>query len=83
MINDQERDALAALMVAMSNQLIEHCDSVRIICTVGREDGASQYVSRGVGNWYAQYGSVREWLLREEEIMRMDEREEREGGERA
>lgn len=81
MINDQEREVLAALMEEVAGKLSEHCDSVRIVCSSIREDGSSQYLARGRGNWYAQYGSVREWLLREEEIMRLDEREERGGGE--
>jgi hypothetical protein len=51
--------------------LIEHFDSVQIIATrhAPDEDGTI-HASWGEGNWYARYGSVREWLLKKDEASR-------------
>lgn len=56
-------------------QLGEHFDSVQIFCTRYEpeiEDGTIQ-VSKGIGNWFARYGSVKEWTIREESEMKSKE----------
>ena len=46
-------------------QLGEHFSSVQIVATV--EDGESTTMFHdGVGNYYARYGSVKEWVAIEE-----------------
>lgn len=52
-------------------QLSEHFDSVRIVVTKDG-DGSTRRVSQGTGNWYAQYGSVKDWLMSEEEAARKE-----------
>lgn len=47
-------------------QLAEFFDTVQIVATRhGRE--RSSVWARGAGNWYGRIGSVRAWMLREEE----------------
>jgi len=45
-------------------------DTVQIIATVLNSDGTTNRHTGGVGNWYARYGSMREWLIKEEEASR-------------
>lgn len=51
----------------------EHFDSVMIFAT--RHEPAEHQGTLtfrwGSGNWYARYGHVREWLIREEEAMKV------------
>lgn len=49
--------------------LEEHFDTVQIICTRQHDKGTFQS-DLGGGNWYARYGSTREWVMRQEEMER-------------
>ena len=53
-------------------QLCEHFDSVRIIATQ-HQGGSSWMSSSGNGNWYAQMGSVREWIASRDEELRISQ----------
>lgn len=54
-------------------QLMEHFDSVQIICTrFEAKAGKTSCASRGDGNWYARVGAVREWLIRDDQATRED-----------
>lgn len=66
---DQEKEARLKLVRLVANSLGEHFDSVRIICTLGEEGDTHSY-SHGVGNLYAQHGSVREWLTEQETMLK-------------
>lgn len=61
-------------------QLVEHFDSVQIVCTKRHQSG-TLIVPRGEGNWYARYGSVRDWVLRQEEDSKCSVRRDNEGEE--
>lgn len=50
-------------------QLGERYDTVRIIVTSHR-DGQTWMTSYGNGNWYAQLGSVKDWLVKQDEELR-------------
>ncbi len=65
---DEDRDRLKKSL----NELSEHFDSVQILCTryKGGDDGGTVNISMGTGNWFARYGQMREWLIREEETSR-------------
>jgi hypothetical protein len=80
-VNKAERDEFAEKMRRVAEDLGEHAESVRIFCTIKRDDNGSgtQLIARGCGNWYAQYGSVKEWVLRAEEEVRLEERPEDDG----
>ena len=56
----------AKILERHAAQLSEHFESVRIIATTQR-DGTTSLFSSGAGNFYAQTGSVREWLARQDE----------------
>lgn len=71
---------LAAVKKALQD-LGEHFDSVMIFCTRHEgDDRGSARVAKGTGNWYARYGQVREWLVKEEEEARIEAKKELEGG---
>lgn len=40
----------------------EHFDTVQIFCTKETDTG-TRSKNYGVGNWYARYGQVRDWVL--------------------
>lgn len=66
-----EDDDLKRVTEAL-NSLGEHFDSVHIFAT--RHEPATENgtvaVQRGVGNWFARYGQVREWVLKRDESSR-------------
>lgn len=49
---------------AAIEDLGEHFDTVHIIAT--RKDGDTYLISRGTGNWWARYGSIRDSMLKME-----------------
>lgn len=54
------------------NELGDHFDSVQIFVSrydSGQEDGTVN-INIGVGNWYARYGQVMEWCIKQEERTR-------------
>lgn len=56
--------------------ILEHADTVHIFAT--RHDPVKRetaYVTFGIGNFYARYGGIKEWILREEERPRASVRE--------
>lgn len=70
--SDTERVAKAA------ESLGEHFDSVQIFCSrheSGSHDGTIRVI-KGCGNWFARYGQVREWMIREDEQSRCGTRKE-------
>jgi hypothetical protein len=54
--------------------LMEHCDSVRIFVTVNERDGEVS-CTEGSGSFKAQMGHVREWIIRQEENVRLHTRD--------
>lgn len=58
-----ENNALLDRMEKAASDLKEHCDSIRIFCTLHRDDSKNTvYLDVGKGNWYAQFGQVIEWV---------------------
>lgn len=55
--------------------LSEHFDSVQVVCTRSETDGSWSMYMKGAGNYFARVGSVREWLLRDEEGTRKNVQE--------
>jgi hypothetical protein len=55
------------------SKLLEHFDSVRVFTT--RHDGNSEETAcynSGGGNFYAQLGQVREWIVRQDQYVKND-----------
>lgn len=53
-------------------RLSEHCDSVRIFVTSPSNDGSgcTDDLSDGAGNFLAQRGQIRDWMLRQDEYVK-------------
>jgi len=79
-------DDLNKFLDSHAQAIMEHCDSVRIFATVHDPSGGeTKMLTRGQGNYYAQFGSVKEWLARideyDREYIRQVERRPLEGDE--
>ncbi len=71
-MTDAEKDA--ALLQKHVDQLMEQFDSV-VLFTTRHEQAQSEGTVNlwcGAGNWFARYGQVREWLVRQEEQARIN-----------
>ena len=58
-------------------ELAEHFDSVQVFCTrkepLGSEaEGGTVNVAYGSGDWFARYGVVRMWVVKQENPRRED-----------
>jgi hypothetical protein len=53
--------------------LQEQFDHVQIFASISDGDG-TRYVNKGFGDNFARYGQIRQWLIKEEEISRMEAR---------
>lgn len=68
MAKDNSRAQDVALLQKHVDALGEHFDSVQIFCTrhdPARADGTVA-VQLGVGNWYARYGHITDWIARQD-----------------
>lgn len=74
-MEDRQRDL--DIIKSHAAQLAEHFDSVQIFCTrhAAEHDGTIN-AQWGEGNWFARYGSVRDWVVKKEEEMRVEVRPE-------
>lgn len=61
---DAENKRLGEMLNSHCIQLMEHFTSVRIVAVKhDAVDNLSRLISRGNGDFYSQYGSVKEWLI--------------------
>jgi hypothetical protein len=60
------------------HDLGEHFTTVQIFVTK-TEGGYTDLLSQGEGSYCARYGNVKEWVIREEERMRLKVRKQEEG----
>lgn len=74
-----QREQDLAMVKQHCEQLIEHFDTVQIFATRcdGTEDGTVA-VQLGLGNWYAREGQVREWIVKNDEVARIEARKDEE-----
>lgn len=57
------------------NDLGEFFDSVQIFCTRKESSaGGTVSINKGCGDYFARYGKVKEWLVKEEEVFREEVR---------
>lgn len=61
----QDEKRLEAALQALS----EHFDAVQIFATITDPDGTRTH-EVGSGNWYARYGHVKEWVVKQEAVAR-------------
>ncbi len=77
---DQQRREDMERVIRHVDQLCEHFDTVHIFATrhMPAEHDGTIIINQGSGNWSARYGQVREWIIMEEERMRVPGRPSRE-----
>ncbi len=70
---EQRQERLEKLIQSHCSQLMEHFASVRIVAVhVNGESGETARISRGAGDYYSQYGAVKDWLIYQDEQTRID-----------
>jgi hypothetical protein len=81
----QQKELDLAEVKRHARALMEHFDNIQIFVNrhdpKGDDEGGTLNIQWGLGNWFARYGQIREWLVIEENRMippdsRDDEREE-------
>lgn len=75
-----EQDKDVVMIKEHLRQLIEHgdFDTVHIFASrhqPGSKSSGTRVMQFGLGHWHARYGQIREWVVKEEEKMRMEERD--------
>lgn len=73
---EQEAETVLAKIKDAIAPMMEHFESVQVIAVRRRENGWTQTLRWGQGDWYARYGAVRGWLLEEEGKMARGERDD-------
>ena len=74
------KEELEKIVKRHVSELGEHFESVRIFVTTPSPDDSqlTRSYDSGCGNWYASYGHIQEWIIRQEEYTRLDARKSRE-----
>lgn len=73
---EAEGERLTALLKSHALQIFEHCESVQIVATLHKPDRGTRVINWGEGNYFARYGSAKEWVVKQEEQMRVEQRPE-------
>lgn len=71
-----DKDLEVELLKKHTEALGEHFDTVHIFATkydAAVEEGTITY-NYGSGNWYARYGQICEWMVKQNEVTRISER---------
>lgn len=71
-LNDSHPDVIRCQEAAQA--LGEHFDSVQVFAT-RHEEGTSHgtiNIHVGVGNWFARFGQVRDWVVKKEEETKVE-----------
>jgi len=70
-------DEAKALVAKHASELAEMFDGVRIFVSWPHPDDAHRTLTydSGRGNWFAQYGQIRQWVIAEDELLRKSVRE--------
>jgi hypothetical protein len=66
-MNREERDATVKLVDDHCSHLMEHFDTVQIFVS-HKEGNNTMTLARGAGNWYARYGQVKIFCVKQEAI---------------
>lgn len=74
----EEQKADLDKIKASLDQLGEHFDTVQIFATKhdGGDDGATHSFHKGIGNWWARFGQVVEWVTKSKEDARVEARKD-------
>lgn len=77
-VPEAEKNEDMELIARHARELGEYFDSVQILVSRHEpeiEDGTIN-ASYGVGNWYSRYGQVRDWLIKADEHIRKNVRQQ-------
>jgi hypothetical protein len=73
--DSSKEDTDVAMLTKHVNDLSEFFDSVHIFCSRHESnDTGTINANRGAGNWFARYGQIKEWILKQEEASRVNAR---------
>ncbi len=73
--NEENEERDTAILKSHVSRLMEHFDSVQVFCTrFDSENDQTISINRGDGNWFARSGQVREWLIKQDEQSRSEQR---------
>lgn len=61
-------------IVKFMDDLGEHCESIRLFTTFPEGDGCTGSFTIGRGNFHAQRGQIQEWLINQDENVRINAR---------
>jgi hypothetical protein len=56
------------------SEMGEHFESARFFGSFNEGNGETGSYTSGSGNFHAQYGQIREWITRQDEMVRMNAR---------
>lgn len=74
---DKESEEILRRVELAAAEIMELSDSLRIFITRhNSETGQTQHVTFGAGNYYAQEGQVREWIIKATERIKCEVRDE-------
>lgn len=75
----ENAEADLKIVQAAVNRLAEHFDAVQVFAQK-RVDGTGtiQAMQFGAGNWYARWGHVHEWMIKNDEQAKIELRKENE-----
>lgn len=60
-----------ALVRKALDMLSEHFETVRVFVSTHEKDGSRRY-TKGIGNYWSNYGMIKAWLIGEEAIIKQD-----------
>lgn len=71
---DEQQKFDEALVQKHVDQLMEHFESVRIFVSKVKGDNTAS-CTKGGGNWFAQYGTIVDWVTFQEQLTREQAKE--------
>ena len=75
MISEKESDADMERLKKATNELGKHFDTVQIFVTRhAPEHEGTIRICWGSGNWFARYGQVTHWKVKEDDVVRSEVR---------
>ena len=76
-MDDSDKIRDMAIVAKAIDGLAEHFDTVQVFCSrhdASGKEGETMNLNMGRGNWYARYGHVKWWMIRNDENCRIEER---------
>lgn len=71
-----ENDKMIREIDAFIAKIGERCHSVRFFCVIPKGDSETTIYTVGNGDFFSQIGSIREWVMRQDEQTKCEARKE-------